>query len=363
MKRFVYLYILFMFLVPLNGCNIKSVTTKEALNQKPRSFDEFLNQTLCEDIPFLGKDIKTQRGIYSIRECKKIRGVYRVGWIGKDIRPLFNDLMQEYCQSLNGILVGSLGSIDQLKNTPFFQLYKQKEEAIYGVNLPGYYKKVLVSEFRKKFIEVFNIYFTDRYRYYNTSVCLSPSESFSMYYRYKPEYNKCCYYVEYRKIDPEKITEIIARAYEQAQIYTRSRILEDKQKIFWYGDRVFKGNVMLKDLKVIPSQYRTSEFKIKFVLVNKRDVPYLFNLRNLSFLKNNKEFPVILKSAVFGCYGNCEMVSLNKTVIPPDGECRLELNEVKFLGVSDLTDGLLAINNFLIHLKKTNKYEENIRKK
>jgi len=52
----------------------------------------------------------------------------------------------------------------------------------------------------------------------------------------------------------------------------------------------------------------------------------------------------------------------NKIVIPPGGKCRLEYNEVKFLGVSDLTDGLLVINNFLIHLKKTNRYEENIRK-
>jgi len=290
MKRFIYFCILFVFLVPLNGCNIKSVTTKEALNQKPRSFDEFLNQILCEDIPFLGKDIKTQRGIYSIRECKKIRGVYKVGWIGKDIRPLFNDLMQEYCQSLNGILVDSLSSIDQLKNTPFFQIYKQKEEAIYGVTLPEYYKKVLASEFRKKFIEVFNLYFIDRY--YNTLVCLSPSESFSIYYRYEPKYNKCCYFVEYRKIDSEKITKIITRAYEQAQIYTRSRILEDKQKIFWYGDRVFqeKENIILKNLKVIPSRYRASEFKIEFVLVNKRDVPYSFDLQSLGFLRTRRNF-------------------------------------------------------------------------
>lgn len=154
-KLITFTFCLLLSFIVLFGCFPKTTTINQLPSQNLKNFNEFLDVSLCQDIQFPGKKIKTEKESYFISDCKRIKGGHILYWYGKDIKPLFIGLAQKYCKNLNGTLTRSLNSISQLKNTPFFQIYKQKEKEIYAMELPRYYKKLLADNFKTNFLTNF----------------------------------------------------------------------------------------------------------------------------------------------------------------------------------------------------------------
>jgi len=188
---------------------------------------------------------------------------------------------------------------------------------------------------------------------------------------YKHYYKRGYYYqIKYKKIDPEKIEKLAEQVLKQAIFDIDLKIMEDKKEIFWYGGVSSKKNLILKNLKVMPPKIGSPRFEIQFTIINKANVPYSLDLQSLRFWKNGKEFPVIFtidttNNEILGVYvlnGDCERVVGNKVIVPPNGECGIKYTNLKILGIADLTDGILMIDNFSIPLRMTNKYEEMISK-